>query len=231
MNPGKQLENVVKASVEELVQSGALGLTAECCRVFLNKGYFSRDRGSDIVVDVSIELTPRGRAKPSVIWVWECKDYTGAVSVAEIEEFHAKLEQIGADRTKGTFVTTGHYQKGAIEYASAKGIGLVRVVEGRKLQVERVPGLYLRLADHAACERALTQQRIDRWDTVACPLPEDAVQYVFALHATSLLEARGFYGVELSTAIARQLVLMRDQLTWLTFPPHSVANDATDNAP
>lgn len=226
MNPGKQLEKVVKASVEELVRSGALGLTAECCRVFLNKGYFSRDRGSDIVVDVSIELTPRGRIKPSVIWVWECKDYTGAVSVAEIEEFHAKLEQIGADRTKGTFVTTGYYQKGAIEYASAKGIGLVRVVEGRKLQVERIPGLYLRLPDYAACERALTQRRIDRWDSDARPLPEDAAEYIFALHATTVQDQRGFYGVKLSTAIARQLVLMRDRLTWLTFPPASLANDA-----
>lgn len=50
----------------------------------------------------------------------------------DIEEFHAKLEQIGADRTKGTVVTTGKFQSGAVAYAKSKGIGLVRMVpQGR----------------------------------------------------------------------------------------------------
>ena len=60
MNTGKQLERTVKTAVEHLVQTGKLGLIPECCRVYLNKGYFARDREREIIVDVSIEVDTAG---------------------------------------------------------------------------------------------------------------------------------------------------------------------------
>src|SRR5947209_8535809 len=126
MKRGYQLEKDVKKAVEKLVRSGRLGLDPKCCKVFLNKGYYSKDRNSNIIVDVSIELIPPGTTIPSLIWVWECKDYAGSIPVDDIEEFHAKLEQIAADKTKGTIITTGQFQESTIQYALSKGIGLTR---------------------------------------------------------------------------------------------------------
>lgn len=77
MKRGHQLKKEVKAAVEALVRTGKLGLNPDCCQVFRNKGYFSKDRGSEIKVDVSIELIPPGTSEPSLIWIWECKDYAG----------------------------------------------------------------------------------------------------------------------------------------------------------
>jgi hypothetical protein len=132
---GRRFELQVKEAVEELVESGMLGLKAEYCKVFLNKKYFSKDRSKEIVTDVSIEVIPPKTTNPSLIWIWECKDYSGPVRVKEIEEFHAKLEQIGCDKTKGTMVTNGHYQESALLYALSKGIGLTRFTMGKAFEL------------------------------------------------------------------------------------------------
>ena len=52
----------------------------------------------------------------------------------ELEEFHAKLSQIGGDNTKGTVITSkGAFQAGAVRYAKAKGIGLARLLPGEQV--------------------------------------------------------------------------------------------------
>src|SRR3954466_10165793 len=48
-------EQVYDALVKEL-HDGRLGLLPSSCSVHLRKGYFSRDRGREIVIDVSIEM-------------------------------------------------------------------------------------------------------------------------------------------------------------------------------
>ena len=126
MNPGTSLEQAVFHELRRLIATGALGLTEEYSQVFLNKGYYSRDRRDFITMDVSIELTTLGSKEPSIVWIWECKNYSNPVPVDDVEEFHAKLGQIGSDRTKGTMITTSSYQKAAIEFALSQGIGLVR---------------------------------------------------------------------------------------------------------
>ncbi len=140
---GDPFEILVKEELKEALAAGRLGITPTSARVFRGKGYYSRDRQASIKTDLSIEVTRPDQQDPWLIWIWECKDYSGAVGVEDLEEFHAKLEQIGADKTKGTVVTSSCFQKGAVEFARAKGIGLVRrTPDGSTIYlVEAVRGL------------------------------------------------------------------------------------------
>ena len=58
----------------------------------------------------------------------ECKDYTQAIPVNDIEEFKAKLDQIAGKNVKGVVATQGALQKGALTYAQSNGIGIVRIL-------------------------------------------------------------------------------------------------------
>ncbi len=72
-----------------------------------------------IIVDLAFEMYVL-RAKLLVII--ECKHYAQKVEVADVEEFHSKLDDIGAH--KGIMVTTIGYQKGAVRTARGRGIAL-----------------------------------------------------------------------------------------------------------
>ncbi len=100
--------------------------------VFLHKGYYSRDRKSDIVVDLAIEVMLPGASSWSILWIWECKDHEHPVPVGDVEEFWAKLQQIGGVNVKGGIATTSALQPEALAYARAKGIAVVRII-GRNL--------------------------------------------------------------------------------------------------
>lgn len=126
------MEDEVYTAVKTMIESGELGLTSECSRVYKHKKYYSAARRSDIVADVSVEITSRGADRPFFIWVWECKNYKQPVPVDDIEELHAKLEQIGADKTKGTLIATGHFQKSSIAYAESVGIDIARFTAEKK---------------------------------------------------------------------------------------------------
>jgi hypothetical protein len=125
---GEPFEIKVKERLESELQSGKLGIMPECAKVFHHKSYFSQQRNKSIVVDVVIELYREGADTPYLLWVWECKDYTHKVPVDDVEEFHAKVEQIGQHKTKATIVCRNGFQGGAVTYAQNIGIGLVRMV-------------------------------------------------------------------------------------------------------
>jgi hypothetical protein len=96
------------------------------CRLYWKKGYHSRDRNSKITFDIAIELyLPQANEYSCVVLV-ECKDYSGSIPVDDIEEFFAKVQQVGAANAKAVFASTGAFQKGAREFARSKGIGLIR---------------------------------------------------------------------------------------------------------
>lgn len=135
MSTGLELEENVFNLVHSMVQSGDLGLNSSLCKIFKKKGYYSRQRERDIITDVSIEIFAKNSDTPLIIWVWECKDYAGSIPVDDVEEFHAKLEQIGSDKTKGTIITSqGAFQRSAVSYASAMGIGLARILPDSQVQ-------------------------------------------------------------------------------------------------
>jgi hypothetical protein len=128
VSKGTRYEHEVADAVEAGLARGDYGLDPALAKVCRKPSYFSRDRNKDIVFDVSIEVICRGATSPYWVWVLECKNYTHTVPVDDLEEFHAKLSQVGADRTKGTVITPIGFDSGAVEFAKSKGIGLWRYV-------------------------------------------------------------------------------------------------------
>lgn len=127
MRAGKEFELEVKAALQREIRSGKIGVLPGSAEVFHGKPYKSFARGS-IVADVSVEICQRGGTTPWLVWVWECKDYSHPVPVDDVEEFSAKLLQIGVHKTKGTVVCRHGFQSGALDYARAMGIGLARLL-------------------------------------------------------------------------------------------------------
>lgn len=128
MKSGESFELEVKEHLEYELTQETLGIQGKSAEIFLHKPYYSESRKSKIITDVSVEVYRKEAKEPFLIWVWECKEYKHSVPVDDIEEFHAKLEQIGLHKTKGTVICRNGFQKSAIQYAKAKGIGLARLL-------------------------------------------------------------------------------------------------------
>lgn len=128
MNSGESLELQIKRILEDQIATGELGFDAAHAKVFHRKAYFSRDRNKDIIFDVVVEITREGATEPWLVWILECKDLTRPVAVDEVEEFSAKLQQIGVHGTKGTIASRNRFQEGSLEFARAKRIGLLRLL-------------------------------------------------------------------------------------------------------
>ncbi len=126
MSKGTAYEQDVLNIVQGELSRGNLGINPNLARVRHRPNYFSKDRAKDIIFDVSIEVFRKAAAEPYWIWIWECKNYSHTVPVDDVEEFHAKLSQVGADRTKGSMITPVGFDPGAVEFARSKGIGLWR---------------------------------------------------------------------------------------------------------
>jgi hypothetical protein len=134
MNTGEAQELGLYTTIKRELRKKRFGLIPECCSVYHRRAYFSPDRNANIIFDIAIEVSLPGASAPFLVWVWESKDYASALSVDNVEEFHAKLQQIGADRTKGTIVLSGTIQKSALAYAASKGIGIAKFLPGNRIQ-------------------------------------------------------------------------------------------------
>jgi hypothetical protein len=134
---GTPFELEVKSIVERELTMGQLGITSTNTDVFHQKGYFSKERNSNIKMDVVLEVyTPSeytaGERHPWMIWVWECKGGDNILDISEVEEFSTKLQQLGLHRTKGTVVCrVSKFSKTTINFARSRGIGLAVVDHGR----------------------------------------------------------------------------------------------------
>ncbi|WP_144007140.1 restriction endonuclease [Pelomonas sp. KK5] len=125
---GNLFEDRVFSALQREVNAERLGLLPKQCALFQKKGYYSRDRDSDVIVDISVEVTLPGASTWSMLWVCECKDYSGSLPVNDVEEFKAKLDQIAGKNVKGLMAVTGALQSGSLAYARSNGIGLVRLL-------------------------------------------------------------------------------------------------------
>jgi hypothetical protein len=128
MAKGDAFEERVHSWVTGALANDRIGLSPKLSRVFRKKAYHSRDRGADIIVDVSIEVWLPDAKTWSLIWVYECKDYSGSLPVNDVEEFKAKLNQIAGVNCKGALVTTGALQRAAFNYAKANGIAVLTML-------------------------------------------------------------------------------------------------------
>ena len=131
---GDAFENRVFAAITDELNGDRLGLSPKAASAFQKKGYYSRDRDSDIIVDISIEIWLPNADRWSILWVCECKDYSGAIPVDDVEEFKAKLDQIAGANKKGIMAVTGALQQGALKYARANGIGIVRLLPNDQME-------------------------------------------------------------------------------------------------
>lgn len=123
---GNKFEKKVYSHLKHELDKGFLHVSGKNSIICRKKKYYSRDRDSDIVTDISIETYIRGAKDYSLLTVIECKDYAHNVPVDDIEEFHSKVQQISGLKTKAIFVTTAALQKGALKYAQSKGIAVIR---------------------------------------------------------------------------------------------------------
>lgn len=96
------------------------------CKVFRKKGYYSKDRGADIVFDVSIEIFLPGATEYSSVVLIECKNYSHSVPIDDIEEFFSKVQQVAAANCKAVMASTASFQSGTRAFAKSKGVGLLR---------------------------------------------------------------------------------------------------------
>ena len=121
----QSFEHEVAEHLEKEINFCNLGLKPDTAKVIKKPRYYSKLRESFIVFDVSIEVWPfENGTRPTLIWIWECKDYPDRnVSVEEVEEFHEKLGQVGAH--KGTITSRHGFAKGAITLAKSYGIALM----------------------------------------------------------------------------------------------------------
>ncbi len=137
VNTGKAFELEVKEQLEYELASGDLGIQPECAKVVHRKSYFSQQRQKPIIMDVVVEFYRPGSDLPFLEWIWECKDYTNKVPIDDLEEFHAKLEQIGVHSKKGTVVCRNGFQESVLSYAQNMGLGLARMLpEGSLVRVQ-----------------------------------------------------------------------------------------------
>ena len=124
---GNAFEMRVYEIVKDLLENEELIVSPKRSKIFQKKGYYSESRKSLIIFDITIETYIGDSPKYSTLIVIECKDYSSAVPVNDIEEFDSKLNQIGEHNTKGMVVANSPFQSGAINTAISKGIGLARI--------------------------------------------------------------------------------------------------------
>ncbi len=142
--PWVDFEEEVAAFAEKQVGDGSWGISSHSTKVRRKPEYFSKAREANITFDVSIEIFLKDDfSKPLCLWIIECKDYPSRkVKVDELEEFHHKLQQVGAH--KGMVCTRVGFERGAIEIAKSHGITLITLQkeESWVIQLSRTGGSF-----------------------------------------------------------------------------------------
>lgn len=131
---GDELEIAIFKLLQAEIEEDRFFAKKSCCRIFRKKGYYSRDRQSNIVFDISIEISFPGAGDYSMLFLVECKNYGHRVPVDDVEEFFTKVEQVGAANTKAVVVTSAAYQAGALAFAKSKRMGLARYFPPNELK-------------------------------------------------------------------------------------------------
>lgn len=133
---GDALEIAVFNLLKAQIDADRFFARKDCCRIFRRKGYYSEKRKSNIVFDISIEISLPGATDYSVLILVECKNYAKIIPVDDVEEFSAKIEQVGEANTKGIFISNNALQSGALSYCKSQGMGVARYFNGQDLKWE-----------------------------------------------------------------------------------------------
>jgi Zn-dependent peptidase ImmA (M78 family) len=122
---GNAFENKSYTLIKKAIDEGILGVIPAQCKVFQKKGYYSKDRESNIIFDLTIEVWPLGAKNYTLLIIVECKSYSHRVPVNDVEEFHSKISQVAG--SKGILITDSLFQEGAFKFARSKGLMLIQV--------------------------------------------------------------------------------------------------------
>ncbi|MGE8448232.1 MAG: ImmA/IrrE family metallo-endopeptidase [Comamonas sp.] len=133
---GDALEIAVFTLLKAQIDADRFFARKECCVISRRKAYFSEKRKASIVFDISIEISLPGATDYSVLVLIECKNYAKAVPVNDVEEFFAKIEQVGEANTKGIFISNNALQSSALNYCKSQGLGVARYFDGKDLKWE-----------------------------------------------------------------------------------------------
>lgn len=111
------------------IKNGDLGISELSARVYQKKGYYSKDRESDIIFDLSIEIWPPKAERYSLLFLIECKSSIRGnnVPVSDVEEFYTKMNQVAGSAVKGIMITNNEFQKGGLTFAKNKNLMLIEV--------------------------------------------------------------------------------------------------------
>lgn len=131
---GNSFENQVFKYLQTELSKDNLFVPQKLSTIFQKKAYFSRDRGSTIVTDISIETSMPNATNYSLLTIVECKDYSNNIPVDDIEEFHSKVQQISGDNVKAIFTTTSALQRAALAFARSKQIAVIRLLPNEQVQ-------------------------------------------------------------------------------------------------
>lgn len=124
---GNLLEDKVFEILSNLNESGIYG---RFTKIFKHKKYFYTPTKKHKIIDVSIEqYLEEGDEVPSIIYAFECKNYDRKVDIGELEEFDSKLRGIAERAIKGAMVTTQGYSTPSLDFAKAKQLSLIKIVD------------------------------------------------------------------------------------------------------
>lgn len=132
---GNQFEDKVFDLLQNEVEKGTIPLLLQCCKFQRRPKYYSRDREKPIEFDLSIEVTPIGAENYQLLYIVECKNYSGKISIDNIEEFVEKVNQVSGKNVKAVFVFSGELQSGVHTYAKNKGVMLIHVSENNLTKI------------------------------------------------------------------------------------------------
>jgi hypothetical protein len=134
LKKGNTFENKVFRYIIAELSNDRLHVPGNRSKAFQKKGYFSKDRQAEIIIDISIETFLPDATNYSLLTVIECKDYNSAIPVNDLEEFHSKVQQIACDNVKAIFITSAALQKSALNYAKSKGIAVIRYLPDNQIE-------------------------------------------------------------------------------------------------
>ncbi len=132
---GDNFEQKVARRLRQEIRAGKFGPALMLAGIQAKPQFYSRDRESNITFDHAIELRLEPSKEPFITIVIECKDYSGTIPVDDLEEFKAKLDQCFGKNVKGMFVTSAALQSGALKYARAQGICVVRMIDNGQMEI------------------------------------------------------------------------------------------------
>jgi restriction system protein len=130
-------------------------------------------------IDVSVRFTALNSAFLVLV---ECKHQHAPVKRDIVQVLHSRLQSTGAQ--KGIMFATAPFQRGAIEYAQAHGIALVRIADGSSCWMTRSAGPkpppppWADIPKYVGWRTQLTDEGSERYTLVTAETPEHLREFL-----------------------------------------------------